>query len=148
MTIGGIRSTWVFIYFNAIFLTLSNKFIVFYTLLLYYYINLRSLTTCCLFSEDIYVYISFFWYFSMQSCIFCFTFNCLQTILWWSDFNINQIAICFICFLNCSFSNSFKSISSRLLAWSRSFWMYLQLKFLTMFLTISLLILFAKNKNP
>ena len=95
-------------------------------LLLYDYINLRSSIIFFFFLR----YISFFRYFYIKFCIFCFTFNCFWTIMWWSsrdicnfisNFITSQITSCSCCFLNCSFWSSFTCICSRFFGMIKKF---------------------------
>ena len=101
-------------------------------LLLFYYINLRSVIVRCFFLE-IYIFLLVLLYLIFY---ILFHFNCFWVILWWTfwcfhDFMSNciknQITSCLCCFLNSSFWNRFKYI------WSRLFNMIN--KFLTAFTT-------------
>ena len=96
--------------------------------LLYYSIKLRLSIIFCLFSGDIYLFFRYF--FTMLIC------NCLWTILWqssWDFLNIignfitNQITNFFSYFLDWSFW-------SCLFSMIKSFWLYLPLTFLPIFL--------------
>ena len=102
--------------------------------LVYCYINIIS-------STIFWIYRSFFWY-------FCWFFFCLWESLWIvfrfrtcflnvallsycaHNFIINLMTSCFCYLLNYIFWSSFKCRCSRLLGWSRSFWLHLPLKFL------------------
>ena len=116
----------------------------------HYYIIILTLNHCLLlryYIDDRYFsffwrYISFFWCFSIKSYIFCFTFNCLWTILRWNlwdfhDFNgnfiTNHIRKCFSCFCDCSLEAVLSASTADYLAWSRCFWLYLLLKFTYIF---------------
>ena len=66
-----------------------TKLLFFDIPLLYYYINLTSSINFCLFSGDI--YLSFGISIS-KSCIFCFTFNCFWTILWWGFWDFSDFS--------------------------------------------------------
>ena len=91
---------------------MSNKFIVFWfsiIILLYYSLIINNPMSF------FWKFIFFFPYFSIKSCIFCFTFNCLWTTLWcrssdlWSigNFIANQITDCFCWFFELPFLKQF-----------------------------------------
>ena len=103
--------------------------------LLCYYINLEWWIICCLFGR----YASFVWHFSIKSYIFCFTFKCFWTILWWTSWYFvvtsaillpakSTVASAFfwIALFEAVLSASVTDCSTC----SRSFWLYLLLKFL------------------
>ena len=112
----------------------------------YYYINLRSSTVFCFSSGNIY----FFRYFFI--ILIC---NCLWIIVLWiflnfcdfiSNFITNQITSCFCCFW-ITFSELFLNASAAdCLVWSRSFWLYLLLEILLIFLPIFYLYFSQKTK--
>ena len=109
--------------------------------LLYYYINLRSSKIFCLSSRDIYlcVCISLSCSFVTVSELFCVDFF-LSSCNSVSNFITNQITRCLCCFWVTLFELVLSAPVADYLAWSRSFWLYLPLKFLPIFL--------AKHKNP
>ena len=108
--------------------------------LLYCYINLKSSIIFCVSSGDIYLSLGIS--FIMLIC------NCIWIILLWSfwcfcnfvrDFITNWITNALFEAVSCA--------SVHFLAWSRSFWLYLLLKFLFICLPIFLPLLLAKDKN-
>ena len=94
------------------------------------------------------IYIFFFWY-------FCFTLNCLWSILgstFWGfsnfifNFITNQIDSCFADFW-IAFFEAVLSICGQFFIMIKTFLPYLLLKFLLIFLAISLPIFLGKEKN-
>ena len=122
-----ISTQFLFLNVDGWFFVWWSKFILFWysVIILHYYINLRSSIILYRCSGEI----SFFKYF--------FFFICFWIILWWSFwdskfyqqlyFQLNHQFLC--CFFNRSFWSSVKCICSR----SRSFWLYLLLRFLLIF---------------
>ena len=104
------------------FVVWSKKLLFFEILLLSYYINLRSLIICFLFSGDIYL--------SLLSPIFSPSFVTVSELLWLSvwdfrnsirNFITNQVTSCFCWFLNCSFWSSFERICSKCFSMVKKF---------------------------
>ena len=128
----------------CILLIQANQFLVLYIQLLYYYINLRSSITFCLFSGDIYIY------FSLSISLLCSIFEAVSKLL--SEvFNISVINQQFCCqsnnqllllFFELLFQCSFKWICWRFISMIQKILAYLRLSFLRTFLPIIL----AKTK--
>ena len=125
---------------------LSFFFLFFDIPSLCYYINLTSSIVLVFLLE---IYVLFFSYFFTMHI-----FNCLQ-IVFCEGFAIFVILPAILlpvkspaelqnCFLSCSFCAS----EADCLSWSRSFWLYLSIKFLLTFLPIYLLIYLPRDKNP
>ena len=131
-------STQIIIYFNTIFcskcrwvnLTISNRFIMFFDVLLYYYISLKLSIIFFLFCGDMYL--------SFGISMKCYIFYCSEAIKAFVILSVIKITSCFCCFLNCFFEAVLKASVVDCLAWSRSFRLYLLLKCLLMFLPIFL----------
>ena len=107
------------------------------------YINLNSSTNCRLSFIYIYIYI-IYTYICIYIYIYIYiSFNCFRSNLLWfflsfcnfiSNFIINQIISFFGSLFNCCFFFEVVLDVDGCLAWSRSFWPYLLLKFLLIFL--------------
>ena len=103
--------------------------------LLYYYINLKSLSIITLlhwwsiffFLLEIHIFLLVFLY---QILYFLFHF---QLSLNYSAVITNHIRKCFSCFCDCSLEAVLNASAADYLAWSRLFWLYLLLKFTYIF---------------
>ena len=109
--------------------------------LLYYYINVSSSIIYCLSSRAIYISFGISINFSSVcgkvSELFCgeyFKYN----------FITNKITSCFCGFLNYSFDLVLSASAADFLGWSKSFWLYFPLTFLSIFLPMFLI----KEYNP
>ena len=132
---------------DALFYVLSNKFIIFiYSITIYYYyINLRWSIIFCLYSGDIYLPLNISPSF-VSGLFFCDVFETLvilSTIL----FPIKS-RVASAVFSIAYFEAVLRASVADFLAWTRSFWLYLLLKFLLTLLPIFLPIFLAKDKNP
>ena len=164
---GVVGSTRVIIYFNLNFcakftwlilciVQLIYHFLVFHHLLLYHInIILHALflayynpAVCGL---RMYVFLL---YFCIKYFFFCFPFNCLCIIIWWTSWDVysfitnliaNQITSFLFSVFWIDLFEIFSSASAAdCLAWSRSYRLNLPLTFLLIFAYIFL----AKEKNP
>ena len=127
---------------------LSNKFIIFWYSIIMLLFQSQIIKT---FLSLFWRYISFFRYFFI-----ILIFNCFWMILLWiflipcnfiRNFITNQITSCFCYFLNCFFEEVLNTSVPHCLAWSKTFWLYLPLKFLLIFLPTFLTIFFSKRQK-
>ena len=103
--------------------------------LLHYYINLRSLIICCLFCRYIYIYL----YLCISLSCPIFSSEVFETFVILSEILFPIKSPVAYAVLNGTVPDC--------LAWSQSFWLYLLLKVLFIFLSTSFLIFLAKDKN-
>ena len=124
-----------------------TNLLFFEILLLYYYINFRSLIICSLIPGGIYFSLDILSLFITVSESFCGEgfWNFCDFI---SNSVTNQITGYFCAFLNCSFWSSFKCTCSRLFSSIKKFLALLTTSVFTYILPIFLLTYLAKDKNP
>ena len=123
---------------------LTNKFIIFNILLLYYYTNHRSSIICFFVSGDTYLSLDISVSHSTISKLFQVNFF---RHLWFYQQFYEQLN-CISCFLNCIFWSNFNCICCRFFSMIKAFWLFFPLKFLLIFFPKFLPILLAKDKNP
>ena len=134
------ESSWFFVLsLGGWFGVLSKKYYCFkFHFYLFCYIDFRFAMFFCLFSGDVYAYISFFKYFFILFNIFCFC-NFFWTILWWTSWNIcnliskfitNQITCCFWCWKGFFEVLLDASVTDYLASLRRRFWRNIMLTFL------------------
>ena len=127
---------------------LSTKFIIFDIPLLYYYINIRSSIIFCLSSWDICLSLGI-----SLSCPFITLSELFCSELFENFVIISATSLLRKLLVGCAF---FRIALSEVvlnasvidcLAWPRNFWLYLLLKFLLIFLPITLPLFLGKDKN-
>ena len=128
---------------------LSKKFIMFWysiIILLYYYINLRSLTIFCLFFWDIYLSLSISVSLPTVSEVFCGEFLKTFVILLVIFLPIKLPVASAAFWINYS-DAVLRTSKADCLPWLRSFWLYLPLMFIFIFTNIFAHILSKRKKS-